>query len=52
MVSDSLDHELFEVSFKSIHNKVVTGLLSKPKNAAEPLPVVILMHGLGDRVTW
>ena len=51
LVSDSLNHLLYDVAFKSVHNKTVTGLLSVPKYAQTPLPVIILMHGLGDRVT-
>jgi cephalosporin-C deacetylase-like acetyl esterase len=39
---------LFSVAYNSIHNKRVTGLLSLPKKGEKPLPVVILMHGLGD----
>jgi len=41
---------LYDVTFKSVHNKTVTGLLSIPKHAEKPMPVIILMHGLGDRV--
>lgn len=51
LLSDSLNHSLYSISYKSIHNKTVTGLLSIPKGAKKPLPVIILMHGLGDRVT-
>ncbi len=50
LLSDSLNHLLYDVTFKSVHNKTVTGLLSIPKHAEKPMPVIILMHGLGDRV--
>jgi len=50
LISDSLGYELFSVEFTSVHNKRVTGLLSVP-SSSEPLPVVILLHGLGDRKT-
>lgn len=39
---------MLSVSYNSIHDKRVTGLLSLPKKTTTPLPVVILMHGLGD----
>lgn len=48
LISDSADYKLFSVTYTSIHHKRVTGLLSLPENATAPLPVIILMHGLGD----
>jgi cephalosporin-C deacetylase-like acetyl esterase len=51
LVSDSLGYELFAVNFRSVHDKTVTGLLTIPDAATGPLPVVILMHGKGDRKT-
>lgn len=48
LLKDTTDHTLFHVSYYSVHDKKVTGLLSLPKNSASPLPVIILMHGLGD----
>lgn len=51
LVSDSPNLSISAVSFTSVHNKNVTGLLSIPKNTPSPMPVVILMHGKGDRVT-
>lgn len=50
ILSDSLDYVLSAVEYTSVHNKRVTGLLSVPKST-EPLPVIILLHGLGDRKT-
>lgn len=47
-VVDTTEFKLFSVSYTSIHDKRVTALLSLPKKATTPLPVVILMHGLGD----
>lgn len=51
LISDTLNHTLSAVAFTSVHNKRVTGLLTIPKKTQSPMPVVILMHGLGDRVT-
>ncbi len=45
---DTTGHTLLNVSYHSVHDKKVTGLLSLPKNGTSPLPVIILMHGLGD----
>jgi len=47
-VIDTTGFKLLSVSYSSIHDKRVTGLLSLPKKTATPLPVIILMHGLGD----
>ncbi|MCG2460428.1 acetylxylan esterase [Flavobacteriaceae bacterium F89] len=51
MATDTTDFKLFEVSYTSVHDQSVTALLSIPKNQPEPIPIVILMHGLGDRKT-
>ncbi len=48
---DTIDFLLHEVNFTSIHNKRVSGLLSIPQSANRPMPVVILLHGVGDRKT-
>ncbi|MDX1362603.1 MAG: acetylxylan esterase [Arenibacter latericius] len=40
--------KLYHLKYTSVHNKMVTGLLSIPKNEKAPYPVIILMHGLGD----
>lgn len=48
LISDTADYKLFNISFTSVHHQKVTGLLSLPKNGTAPLPVVMLMHGLGD----
>ncbi len=40
--------KLYHLKYTSAHNKMVTGLLSIPKNEKAPYPVIILMHGLGD----
>jgi len=50
-VKDTTDYTLSYITYKSVHNKKVSGLLSVPKNQGSPLPVVILMHGKGDRKT-
>ncbi|MCC5931805.1 MAG: acetylxylan esterase [Cyclobacteriaceae bacterium] len=41
----------FHVSFQSVNHKRVTALLSIPKGIDGPWPVLILLHGLGDRKT-
>ncbi|NNE76103.1 MAG: hypothetical protein HKN31_03425, partial [Pricia sp.] len=45
---DTTDFTLSSFSYTSVHDKRVTGLLSVPKNVDNPVPVIILMHGLGD----
>ncbi|MCG8308392.1 MAG: acetylxylan esterase [Cytophagales bacterium] len=50
LLSDSSGYKLFYTEFTSTHNKRVTGLLSIPLQS-HPLPVIILLHGLGDRKT-
>lgn len=49
LLKDTTDYTLYHVTYNSVHDKKVTGLLSLPKNSSAPLPVVILMHGLGDQ---
>jgi cephalosporin-C deacetylase-like acetyl esterase len=43
--------KLYSVSYTSVHDKRVTGLLSIPNDKKGPMPVIILLHGLGDRKT-
>lgn len=50
LISDSTGYQIYAVAYTSVHNKRVTGLLSVPSNP-KPQPVVILLHGLGDRKT-
>ncbi len=47
--SDSL--QLYHVTYLSVHDKRVPGLLTIPQDARQPLPVIILLHGLDDRKT-
>lgn len=50
----SLENEDFisyHITFQSINHKRVTTLLSIPKGNEGPWPVIILLHGLGDRKT-
>lgn len=49
--ADSGIYSLIKASFNSVHDKTVSGLLSIPKNAKEPVPVILLLHGVGDRKT-
>jgi len=51
VIKDTIDYKLSYITFQSVHNKKVTGLLTIPKEASNPLPVIILLHGLGDRKT-
>ena len=48
LLKDTTDFKLYHVTYNSVHHKKVTGILSLPKIGTSPLPVVILMHGLGD----
>lgn len=48
VVIDTTSFKLLSVQYNSVNNRRVTGLLSLPKNSTKPLPVIILMHGLGD----
>ena len=48
LFKDTTNYKLYHVSYNSVHDKNVTGLLSVPKIGTSPLPVIILMHGLGD----
>ncbi|HLU93011.1 MAG TPA: alpha/beta fold hydrolase [Membranihabitans sp.] len=47
--SDKSDHRVYEVRFSGTHQQTITGILSYPRQAREPAPVIILIHGLGDR---
>jgi len=51
LLRDTTDHQLFYLSYRSVHDQKVTALLTLPKKAEQPLPTIILMHGLGDRKT-
>ena len=48
---DTADSTVLYLTYRSVHNARVTGLLTLPREGAGPFPVVILMHGLGDRKT-
>lgn len=51
LIDENNDFKLFKITYRSIHDKKVSGLLSIPNNAKNPLPVIILLHGLGDEKT-
>ncbi len=51
LLRDTTGYELYDVTFSSVHNQTVTALLTVPKTGGNPHPVIILMHGLGDRKT-
>ena len=38
----------YHVTFKSVHDQTVTALWSLPRGAEQPVPAVIVQHGLGD----
>lgn len=48
IVLDSMNYRSFEVRFSSTHHQQVTGILSYPEMTDHPVPVIILIHGLGD----
>jgi cephalosporin-C deacetylase-like acetyl esterase len=51
LLRDTTDHQEFYLSYQSVHDQKVTALLTLPRKAEQPLPTIILMHGLGDRKT-
>jgi len=51
LLTDTTDYSLFYLTYQSIHDEKVTALLTLPKKVKQPLPCIILMHGLGDRKT-
>lgn len=48
IILDTTGYQMFSISYTSIHDQRVNGLLSIPKSSSKPLPTIILMHGLGD----
>ena len=50
-IQNTKGNTLFYVTYRSVHDAEVTGLLTLPENGKAPFPAVILMHGLGDRKT-
>lgn len=51
LVKDTTGYNLYYVTFISVHDQKVTALLTVPKSGSGPYPVIILMHGYGDRKT-
>jgi cephalosporin-C deacetylase-like acetyl esterase len=51
LISDTAEGTLYYLTYRSVHDAEVTGLLTLPEKGQAPFPVVILMHGLGDRKT-
>jgi cephalosporin-C deacetylase-like acetyl esterase len=51
LLRDTTDHQLFYLSYQSVHDQKVTALMTLPKEPEQPVPTIILMHGLGDRKT-
>jgi cephalosporin-C deacetylase-like acetyl esterase len=50
-VTDTTNYSLSFLTYHSVHDYRVTGLLSLPSKGEEPFPTIILMHGLGDSKT-
>jgi cephalosporin-C deacetylase-like acetyl esterase len=50
-ITDSTNYSLYKTKFSSINNQQVYGMLSIPKPTKKPAPVIILLHGVGDRKT-
>jgi len=48
---DTETYKLYNVTYRSVNHKKVTGLLTVPKNVTKPVPVIILLHGAGDEKT-
>jgi len=48
LIEDAFDYSLQHVTYSSTHGQSVTGLLSLPKRAGEPAPVVLFLHGIRD----
>lgn len=48
LIKDTTDYQLYHIQYSSVGDKKVTGLLSIPKKIAHPVPVIVLVHGLGD----
>ncbi len=51
LVKETTDYSLFYLTYTSVHDVKVTGLLTIPVKGKAPFPTVILLHGLGDRKT-
>lgn len=50
-VDEGADYELYYLTYRSVHDKTVTGLLTLPSEGIQPFPTIILLHGMGDRKT-
>lgn len=48
-VEDNALYSLYKVSFDSVHNQRVAGLLVIPKLAKKPVPCVLFLHGYGGK---
>jgi len=51
LVKDTTTFKEYHVSYYSVNFKKVPGILTIPKNATKPVPIIILLHGAGDRKT-
>ncbi|MCK5776364.1 MAG: hypothetical protein KAH25_09310, partial [Bacteroidales bacterium] len=51
LISKNDTFNQYSVSYRSVHHKEVKALLSIPNNTSGPVPIIILLHGLGDSKT-
>jgi len=51
LVKETATFKEFNVSYYSVNFKKVPGILTIPKNTTKPVPIIILLHGAGDRKT-
>ncbi|MFT4537514.1 MAG: cephalosporin-C deacetylase-like acetyl esterase [Saprospiraceae bacterium] len=49
LLLDTTGYQIHSVRFHSIMNQEIPGLLSIPNTGESPHPVIILLHGVGDR---
>jgi len=51
LIKDTTSFKEYHISYYSVNYKKVPGILTIPKNVSKPVPVIILLHGAGDRKT-
>ena len=44
-------YTMYNVTYRSFHDAIVTGLLTIPKTVSTPMPAIIFVHGIGDSKT-
>jgi cephalosporin-C deacetylase-like acetyl esterase len=48
LIEEAAGHSVYHVTYLSVHDKNVTGLLSLPRPVADPVPVILFLHGIRD----